>query len=105
MLYEIALTFDPPTLGVFPSPDGNPDGAGSILLDIAGEATDQAADAIISQMASVVLGQFVPPNVADGAGEFLGTFTGGVLKDVITGQISGDSVLYDAAQGLFAAIF
>jgi hypothetical protein len=101
VLYEIAITFDPPTVGVFPSPDGNPDGVGSIFLDIAGEAADEATKELVTDFTKNAL-SFLPGNLSQVAGNFLGGFTGGVLDDVVTGKLSGDSVLYDVARGVLA---
>ena len=103
VLYRIALTFDPPTVGMFPSPDGNPDGVGSLFLDIAGEVTDEAASHLVSDFTQTALG-FLPGNLPQDAGNFMGSFTGGVLNNLITGKLTGDSVLLDVAKGILAII-
>jgi hypothetical protein len=106
VLYRIAVTFDPPNAGgAFPSAGSNPDGMESIFLDVAGEAAEQVDSQVVGDLTSDAVYYLTnSQDLADAAGSFVGSFSGSVLNNLITNNLSGTTVLEDVAKALIETI-
>ncbi len=107
VLYDIALYFDPTSVMGGAAPDSSPDSSGSLLLQIAGDATDEAVKNLVGDLAGTVLQGIgvTDPGLIQGTQSFLGGFSGSVLSQLIEGKLTGTSVLNDLTSQLLSSIF